>query len=404
MIGKLVFREYRPEDAESFVALHDSVFSRVPIRPEFWAAWSRRPDVTAAVAVYGDRMVGTVPFHLRSFLLRPKLSVRAAFEYSVGVAEEHRRHGIGSRLMDCAKQFLRGHADVMMVYRGNESSDGYRFYAKNGHSDVAYLREWSLENPTGGMAGCRRLASREDFIGLNRQALPLFRRCYRRFGGHQVRSSEFYADALSSLIFEEVKQDFVFLTIFKGETLRGYMIVGHRKDMGHMQVLELATEGGAKPPAHRLVEAACAVASQAGCRLSVRCRERGPFADVYRAAGFRPAPRERACMMIMAYPLDIDALARKVFSPQRGLENVQIRLWSPSHSGILQPAAKTPRRTIVLEMKDDMLTRLLLSRLDLRHAVQMELVTAHGASEEDIDLIARGVPFCEWEHHGIDYI
>ena len=404
MIGELRFREYRSEDAAGFIELHDSVFSHVPVRPEFWAAWSQHPDVTAAVAMYGDRMVGAVPFHIRDFVVRPRITVRAAFEYSVGVSEEHRSQGIGSRLMDCAKGFLPGHADVMMVYRGGEFSNGYRFYAKNDHCDLTYMREWELANPSGGMAGCRRIRSQGEFLALEDQLLPLFRSCYRRFGGYRTRSAGFHADALSSLVFEETRHAFVFLTFRRKETLRGYAIVGHRRNQGVMSILELATDRGAKAPAQRLVEAAAAAASEEGCRLAARHRERALFADVYRAAGFRADTREKASMMIMAYPLDVESLARKVYSPQRGLERAEVRLWSPSHSGVLQQATKKRARTIVLEMKDDILTRLLFSRLDFLSAVRMELITAHNATDEDLEAISKGMPFCEWQHHGIDYI
>lgn len=144
---EITYREYRPEDAESFVRLHDSAFPAIPAG--YWPRWSASAPVTAAVAILDGAVVGTVPFHFRDFLVRPGVAVRVACEFSVCVREDLRDRGVGSGLMRAAKQFLRGRCQVMMVHREDERSAAYRYYARNGHHDVAYLRPWARRGEAG---------------------------------------------------------------------------------------------------------------------------------------------------------------------------------------------------------------------------------------------------------------
>ena len=113
-------REYQPQDAPGYVEVHNSVWSGdLAIDIEIWERWCQQPT-TAAIALEDGKVVGAVPFHLRDFVVRPGLVIRAAFEYSVCVYERLRSQGVGSKMMQAAKQFLPAQADVMMVYRGGE--------------------------------------------------------------------------------------------------------------------------------------------------------------------------------------------------------------------------------------------------------------------------------------------
>ena len=67
-MSRIEYREYQPEDAESFVRLHDSCFPA--LSPSFWPECSQGP-VTAAVAMVDGEVVGTVPFQFRDLRVRP---------------------------------------------------------------------------------------------------------------------------------------------------------------------------------------------------------------------------------------------------------------------------------------------------------------------------------------------
>ena len=131
---QLEVREYRAEDASAALALRNRVFP--PIGPEDWAK-----SQTAAVALLDGRLVGVIPFTIRSFTLAPDAMIRAAFANSVAVAEDLRGMGIGTRMMDSARLFLAARAEAMCVYTGHEATGPqYRFYHRSGHHDLLYPR------------------------------------------------------------------------------------------------------------------------------------------------------------------------------------------------------------------------------------------------------------------------
>src|SRR5215213_2290718 len=107
-------REYRAEDADAALALRNQVFP--PIGPQHWAK-----SQTAAIALLDGRLVGVVPFTIRTFALAPSVAIRAAFANSVAVAEDLRGMGIGTRMMDSARLFLAARAEAMCVYTSHEA-------------------------------------------------------------------------------------------------------------------------------------------------------------------------------------------------------------------------------------------------------------------------------------------
>src|SRR5919109_2948665 len=136
MADALQVRELSPDDAEPALRLRNRIFS--PIGREHWAQ-----NQTAAVAYLGPTLVGVIPFTVREFVIAPEVSIRVAMANAVGVADGHRGRGIGSRMMEAARQFLPGRADAAFVYTGTEAGGPqYRFYRRTGHHDLLYPRRW----------------------------------------------------------------------------------------------------------------------------------------------------------------------------------------------------------------------------------------------------------------------
>ena len=109
-------------------------------------------------------------------------------------------------------------------------------------------------------------------------------------------------------------------------------------------------------------------------------------------------------MMIMARVLDPEALARRVWDPCVSLPGLEARVWSPEREACIYSGPGKTKRTVVLEMKDELIARLLLSRLDVAQAHAHELITVTGARPKEIAGIADALPFSAWRHHDIDYI
>jgi len=401
------YREYRPEDAESFLRLHDSVFPR--LSSEFWQVWSRGP-VTAAVALMDGEVVGAVPFHFRDFRVRPDAVVRVAFEYSVCVREDLRSKGVGSRLMATAKEFLRGRCHAMMVYRGDEQSPGYRFYARNGHHDLIYLRPWTYEGSSIAPPHMVGRQSYEEFLAREADALAVFASAYDTYGGYPARHPGYYGPAVNTTQYNEVPLDLTVLHVAgctaNEPSLRGYAIVGEEKLRPTLHLLEIAALGNDLSIALPLLSAFASMAGESDEALpaSALLPDSSPYVPVLRALGFRQTPRAQSAMMVMAYLLDPEGMARTLWRENEAAASMTVMAWTPRRQLVLHRAAEGNGKEIILEMKEDALTRLLFGRLDLRSAVHQERVTAVGAEPSDIEAIAQALPFTPWAYHHLDYI
>lgn len=397
--GGIEFREYRDEDAQGFLRLHDSRWRAIP--PEFWRQWSGRPEVTASMALLDGEVVGQIPYHIREFVLRPGLAVPVAQEYSVIVAEEMRGRGIGSRLVAEAERFLADRCPVMMVYRGGERTPGYRFYQRTGHYDVAYHRLWVLGEGTPGEPPQVHCAEVDTLLAREAEVLEVFRSAYGSRGGFPRRRPGYYREALGSVIYCEAPGEFRFLYLEEAGKLIGYLLCLETEGKG-ARVLEVATRDGGLEPAEVLLRGAAGRARALGIPISVRKPDESVYAEALRRAGFVQVPRGEGSMMTMAHVFDPAGLARRVLAVTGGALAVEVVVWTPAREAVLNPNQGRSRR-VILEMKEHDLARLLLCRLDLLEAVREERVTVVG-TREDAEAVAQAFPFSPWDYQDLDYI
>ena len=82
---------------------------------------------------------------------------------------------------------------------------------------------------------------------------------------------------------------------------------------------------------------------------------------------------------------------------------MKLTLWTPEFQFVaLEGQSGGP--DVTLEMKDDVLTRLLLARLDVPSALREERITAYGADPGLLRQITAALPFCPWIYHHLDDI
>jgi len=399
---EIEYREYQHEDAESFLRLHDAVFP--PIQPEAWREWSRS-QVTASVAVLGGEVVGTVPFHFRNFRVRPASVVRLACEYSVCVREDLRGKRVGRGLMDEAKRFLRGRALAMMVYRGDERSYAYHYYHNNGHHDLTYLRSWVRRDGSPDVsAGGVEAAPWDGFLAREEEYLSVFRSAYGAYGGYPERGPGYYGPAVRTAMYDEVPLEITVLSRRSEEGVLGYAIVGEERRSPTLHLLELATVGNDLSQALPLLATYAAMAAQRGLPLAASMPDSSPYVPALRALGFEPQPRSRSSTMIMAHVLDPESLAEATWRENEGTMGLEVQAWTPERQAMLHRTQLGHGRPVLLEMKEETLTRLLFGRLDLESALAQEIVTAGSANAADIRAIAQALPFSPWAYHQIDFI
>jgi len=399
----LQFREMQDEnDVAGYFRIHDTVWPKVSM--EFWREWTEKEEVTMALALMDGEVVGAVPFHIRDFHVRPGVTIQAAFEFSVIVRKDLQGQGIGSKLMTVAKRFLKGRADAMMVYRGGELTPGYNFYFKNEHYDVCYPRPRILREPRDVAEREVRISEIEELYNRENEVLKVFKSAFYKFGGYPERNIGYWRRALRSIIYQELPQTFKFLYIEDKGSLVGYAIIGKSRGKPLVSILELATLNGRKDLAARLIVSISRFAARNRCTLRIYSPDFSLYDDVLKKAGFIGLPRWESSKIIMAHIVDPESLAKKVWRENENLKNVKVSAWSPRKQVVLHQAeTHVPRKEIILEMKDDILTRLLLSRVDLVSAVKQELVTVVKGDMNDVREVAYSLPYTPWEYHEIDY-
>lgn len=395
----ILYREMQPDDVFSALALRNEVFPEALVTQEDW----ERDNMLAAIAELEGEVVGAIPLALRKTVIAPGVVITAAFENSVGTREELRSQGIGTGMIAEARQFLAGRADALFVYRGDESSDGYRFYANTNHYDLLYSRHYRYGSPeTSYLPPGVTLAGKESII-LNTERLEaIFSSSYGRFGGYPRRSDDYWQRALASSIYSEFPTDFSFVHIIQSDELLGYAICGVRttRHSGMADILEMATLGGDLSIAQRILTGVASVAGERKLGVDIQASDEDPFLPLYQSNGFLPEPRGT---IIMGQVIDIPEFFAQHWSSRFELHNTALVVATPKEEYVLiEPEIR--QSTLTLEMKEEMVHRWLLARLDLRARLSEGSVTAYGTNSQVVERVCDAIPFTPWAYHFIDWI
>jgi len=391
----LVCREATPDDAEHVLKVRNAIFP--PLTREQWFA---DPTMTCSLALLNGEPVGAIPLSLRRFRVAPGVVVCAAFENAVGTREDMRGQGIGTAMIHAAREFLAGRADELMVYRGGERSNGYRFYVKSGHSDLIYLRAMSLAAP-------RRREVDAEVLGLPEirasQAglLECFNATYGHCGGFPERHERYWEEQLASQIYDVIPQDVLFVRHPAAGELGAYVLASRRRGSRPGDRLSILEMAGRTPSA---IEQALLgledLAAREAMPIDVLGSAEHPCLGLLRQAGYEEGMR---AMMTMGQPLRPRELFARVCRRADLLADLKVDFWAPFADGTLFEGAEA-RTEVMLEGKDEVIYRLLNLRLDVRAAVATEWLTIRNGTPEIVDRLAQAVPYTPWVYHHIDYV
>jgi len=391
----LVCREATRDDAEGVLKIRNAIFP--PLTREQWFA---DPTMTCSLALLNGEPVGAIPLSLRRFRVAPGVVVCAAFENAVGTREDLRSRGIGTAMIDAARDFLAGRADELMVYRGGERSNGYRFYVKSGHRDLLYLRTMSL-------AGPQRRGVDAEVVGLpeirasQAELLGCFNATYGHCGGFPERHERYWEEQLASQIYDVIPQDAFLVRHPAAGELAAYVLAGRRRGSGRGDRLSILEVAGRTPSA--IEQALLGLEDFAAGEdrpIDLLGSAEHPCLGLFRQAGYEEGLR---AMMTMGQPLSPRGLFAKVCRRTDLLADVKVDFWAPSADGTLYEGPQA-RTEIMLEGKDEVIYRLLNLRLDVQAAVATEWLTIRNGTPEVVERLAQALPYTPWVYHHIDYV
>jgi GNAT superfamily N-acetyltransferase len=391
----LVCREASPEDVQDILQIRNAIFP--PLTVEQWFA---DPSMTCSIAYLNGEPVGAIPLSQREFRLAPGCCIRTAFENAVGTREDMRSKGIGTAVIQAAREFLAGRCDELMVYRGGERSEGYRFYVKSGHCDLLYLRLAVLREPKRREADVA-VQGVESAWAAQGEMLTCFEATYGHCGGFPPRHTTYWHQQLTSQIYDVIPQEVFFIRHPASGPLRAYVLAGRRasKDSGRELVTLEAAGLGTPDTEQALLGLEDLAAREQTTAYAYTCAD-DPLRALLRASGYEEGLR---LTMVMGQPLAPADLFAKACADASLLERLKVDFWAPFGDGTLHegPAA---RQAVTLEGKDEVIYRLLNRRLGIREAVATEWLTVRNGTSEGVERLAEAFPYTPWVYHHIDYV
>jgi GNAT superfamily N-acetyltransferase len=398
----IVARELRPEELEQGLGVRNEIFP--PISSE---DWKRRGPLTASIAFDGDEAVGFIPLALREFKLAPGVIITAAFEHAVGTREDYRGRGVGTKMIEAASCFLKGKADALFVYRGDERSQAYNFYAKTGHVDLHYMRHFISDNSIARQCQGVKISSRIcEILELEEELLHLFEETYSSYGGFPSRYKGYWQESLKPFNYLTRRMEVYLLHLWEEGRLTGYLLAGKRRNVQssdeRLYVLEMASPGHDVRRMKLLLESAAFLSAEKGLKgLDVFVGDFNPFHEVLMNLGFIPGPRRR---QIMSLSFDTKALFDKAWKDRFSLPGIELKVWTPQQEFTLLEPEGQIHRSVTLEMKEETLTRWVMGRCDFKARVREGTITIVNGNHIIIDSIAKAIPLRNWEYHDIDFI
>ena len=185
--------EYDEREIGELLPFRNAIFG--DMSREHWFCMNN----TGVVARDAGELVGFIPLQYRDQMLNPRVSIPVVYENAVGVAEGRRGQGIGTAMMDEAAQFMSDRVDALMVVRGGERSNGYRFYRRSGHSDLMYACGYHVD-PERAWPECDarglEVVDRERWLALEPELLALHAQQYGAYGGGRRRAPGFWREIL----------------------------------------------------------------------------------------------------------------------------------------------------------------------------------------------------------------
>lgn len=386
--------ELDPADTDRMLKLRNKIFDN--ITREHWDAMG----CIAVVAKHKDKYYGAIPLQYREFMINRRVSIPVVFENAVGVDEGMRGRGIGSAMIECAADLIKDRAYALCVYRGDERSEGYRFYRKTHHSDLYYVSLLKLRAKcqTEGLSEYSpnvEVYSWDKAIELEAQLLPLFRACYGNFGGYWKREKGFFKRIIKSHVYKN--ESCRLLLVRKKEQIVGYAIT-NADDYMDYYIYDIAAEESRF--LKKLVSKIAFMARKNEQDPVMISNREHPYYRKFLSYGFVPEYNTPYIMARIIRPDHIFARLAGDTSIRRELGLVAV---TPHRDLVLNRPQKA-KYSATLFLKESQLCRLICCRLDLRNAIETNQIRISPLPNSLEQMLYSIFRFSPWASFRMDYV
>lgn len=206
-------------------------------------------NMDAVIAIENDSIVGAIPFSVRQLKINKDLFVKAAHVSAVGVKEEYRSQGIGSKLISFIENEYFPEIDCVVVNREDKNGKdrAYKWYIKNGFLDlmnVRYLYANAFDLPLYNQGKFKVSVLKIDDSSINNidynNLLKIFNLTFRDVGGFQKRDKDFLIKRFKYHYYKKLNTYYL-LTLSDDNDVIAYSIFGKnfiRQKAGKIDILE----------------------------------------------------------------------------------------------------------------------------------------------------------------------
>lgn len=352
----LKFRIYQETDLMNAIKILE-VSGNTSRTEETW----KENNLTAALALHDEKIVGIVPFEPRTFSLGDNEIIDILWVSGAHVEPTYRGSGIGSTLDQLVRSELKHKYDGIFVYREDKNSPAYKWYLRLGYVPMMKLKSLKKEvSPSGGAVLYDFTALYENnFSELQKrgpQFFALYRKLYSNFGGLPIRNNEYW---YSRVKFHYYKKYYCYyiLTLGTEDRLSAFALLGKtnfKDNIDRFDILDFAVENADQEIFFKSIEhLAC---SMNLAEIRIQCAEEE---DIYSGA-LRNGFQERWETNLMTSINNLKDYCIKVF--QR--HNLDVKCFNENGNEITLSYAPKGGEQKTLILNKELMLKLLLKRLD----------------------------------------
>lgn len=359
--------------------------------------------MTAVTAFDGGRLIGALPLERRAFSLGDGRFMDILWISAAHVLPEYRGRGIGTAMDGKIDEYFMPERKAVFVYRGDETSLAYKWYAKLGYREVLPILSFKKDvaRPQTGTGGGRLLLeTEEDFRKWEGRLHSCFNRNAGLCGGFPKRPPWFWSDKFRHHYYKEFYR-YGIMALTRGEEVSAYAFIGEtslRDDVPRIDILELICpeDGGA---GDELLGAVMGVAfTRALKEVRIQVSSQEPLLKRVREAGFTSRMR----FSMMARIADPAGYLRERLIESVDLENgCRFIVQSPE---IGERVIGRGKRSLRLSARGGLLNEMLLCRCDIENAVDEGRLVVMDGDLGLIPVLSQVFPFRRWRYFHIDYV